>query len=218
MFATTLTGTYASVFDMGKFLAGDPDKGFIGHVPVPGATGRYHDFVVQYDPITHQDKFYGGAQPGGYFVFDVSKPETPQAAHLRHRRTGSVYSSFGRGHTITPTPDGRYIVTESEFQYAPLRIFDLKPGLDGTVPTISQSIGAWTANWKHLPHNHEVRWPYVFVSAYEDGLQVFNMLDPTNPITVGFYRTYDGPTMSGVTQVARPDSAEISQRKGLAVC
>ena len=88
MFATTLTGTYASVFDMGKFLAGAPDKGFIGHVPVPGATGRYHDFVVQYDPVTHQDKFYGGAQPGGYFVFDVSKPETPQAADVRHRRTG----------------------------------------------------------------------------------------------------------------------------------
>jgi hypothetical protein len=214
MFATTLTGTYASVFDMGKFIAGDPNKGFIGHVPVPGATGRYHDFVVQYDPITHQDKFYGGAQPGGYFVFDVSKPETPKLLTSVTVEPGAVYSSFGRGHTITPTPDGRYIVTESEFQYAPLRIFDLKPGLDGTVPTISQSIGAWTANWKHLPHNHEIRWPYVFVSAYEDGLQVFNMLDPTNPITVGFYRTYDGPTMSGVTQVARPDSAEISQRKG----
>jgi hypothetical protein len=38
-----------------------------------------------------------------------------------------------------------------------------------------------------------VRWPYVFVSAYEDGLQVFNMMDPTNPYTVGYYDTFDGP-------------------------
>jgi hypothetical protein len=32
----------------------------------------------------------------------------------------------------------------------------------------------------------------VFVSAYEDGLQVFNIMDPSNPYTVGFYDTYEG--------------------------
>ncbi|HEY5022004.1 MAG TPA: hypothetical protein VII30_05870, partial [Gemmatimonadaceae bacterium] len=117
MFATTLTGTYASIYDMGKFLAGAKDKGYIGRVPVPGATGRYHDFVVEYDPITHQDKFYGGAQPGGYFVFDVSKPETPKLLTSITTAPGAVFSSFGRGHTITPTPDGKYVVTETEYQY-----------------------------------------------------------------------------------------------------
>ena len=103
-------------------------------------------------------------------------------------------AGMSRGHTFTPTPDGRYAVAETEYYYAPLRIFDLKPGLDGSVKTISRPVGAWTADWKNLPHNHEVRWPYVFVSAYEDGLQVFNMMDPTNPYTVGFYDTFDGPT------------------------
>ena len=100
------------------------------------------------------------------------------------------------GHTITPTPDGRYVVTETEYQYAPLRIFDLKPGLDKKVQTISQPIGAWTADWHDLAHNHEVRWPLVFVSAYEDGLQVFNMLDPTDPYTVAYYDTFGGPHMT----------------------
>ena len=214
LFATTLTGTYASIFDMAKFLAGAPDQGLIARVPVPGATGRYHDFYVGYDPITHQDKFYGGAQPGGYFVFDVSKPETPRLLVSVVDAPEVIVSGFGRGHTITPTPDGRYLVTESEYQYAPLRIFDLKPALDGKVQSINQPIAAWTPNWKHLPHNHEIRWPYVFVSAYEDGLQVFNMIDPTDPITVGYYRTYDGPHRAGVTQAGRPDSAEVSLRAG----
>ncbi len=89
------------------------------------------------------------------------------------------------GHTFTPTPDGRYAILESEYQYAPLRIIDLKPALDGEVETISRPIGAWTARWKGLPHNHEVRWPYVFVSAYEDGVQIFNMMDPTKPVHGG---------------------------------
>jgi hypothetical protein len=88
---------------------------------------------------------------------------------------------------------------ESEYQYAPLKIFDLKPGLDGTVKNISRPIGAWNADWRALSHNHEVRWPYVFVSGYEDGLQVFNMMDPTNPYTVGYYYTCQCPHEAGVT-------------------
>ena len=78
-----------------------------------------------------------------------------------------------------------------------LDTFDFKPGLDGTVKTISRPIGAWTMNWRDLPHNQEVRWPYVFVSAYEDGVWVFNMMDPTNPYTVGYYFTYEGPHQRG---------------------
>ena len=89
-------------------------------------------------------------------------------------------------------------MTETEYQYAPLRIFDLKPGLDGTVKTISRPIGAWTADWKHLSHNHEVRWPYVFVAALEDGMQVFNMMDPTNPYTVGSTTPMTGPIGKGL--------------------
>jgi hypothetical protein len=102
------------------------------------------------------------------------------------------------GHTFTPSPDGRYAVAEYEYQYAPLRIFDLKPALDGQVQTISRPIGAWTADWRNVSHNTEVRWPYVFVAAYEDGLHVINMMDPTKPYTVGYYDTYDGPHGAGV--------------------
>src|SRR5262249_8612332 len=106
------------------------------------------------------------------------------------------------GHTITPSPDGRYVVTETEVQYEPLRIFDLQPGLDKKVQTISHPIGAWTADWRNLAHNHEVRWPYVFVSAYEDGLQVFNMLDPTDPYTMGSYHTFFGGHQTGCCSAA----------------
>jgi hypothetical protein len=48
-----------------------------------------------------------------------------------------------------------------------------------------------------MPHNLQIRWPYVFVSDYEDGLQVFNMMDPTNPYTVGYYYSCDCPHPQG---------------------
>ena len=59
-------------------------------------------------------------------------------------------------------------------------------------------ISAWTADWRHLVHNHEIRWPYVFVSGYMDGLQVFSLMDPYDPVTVAYYDTYVGPLNTDV--------------------
>ena len=186
---TTTSGPHGNVYDLERFLADDPEHGLVTRIPNPStSTDRgYHDFYVGYDPARRQDRLYG-AGAGGYYVFDVTDITQPR---LVTSITGAA--GMARGHTFTPTPDGWYGVAETEYQYAPLRIFDMKPGLDGEVEAVSRPIGAWTMRWKGLPHNTEVRWPYVFVSAYEDGMQVFNMMDPTSPYTVGFYDTYDGP-------------------------
>ena len=191
----TVSGPFANAYDMETFLAGGADYGLVGRVPVPGNPAEisrgYHDFYVAYDPATRVDRFYG-AGAGGYFVYDITDITAPK---LLTSVTG--VAGVSRGHTFAVTPDGRYGIGETEYQYAPLRLFDLKPGLDGDAQNISRPIGAWTSNWKHLPHNTEIRWPYVFVSSYVDGLQVFNMMDPTNPYTVAYYDTYDGPNNQG---------------------
>ncbi|HEX7051098.1 MAG TPA: hypothetical protein VF188_12895 [Longimicrobiales bacterium] len=190
---TTVSGPFANIYDLGRVVDGDVENALVGRVPVPEGSGGgagirgYHDFFVGFHPASGQDRFYGGGT-GGYYVYDITDIQQPQ---LLTSITG--VSGVQWGHTFTPTPDGRYVVAETEYQYAPLRIFDLKPGLDGEVATIREPVGAWTANWKHLVHNHEMRWPFVFVSGYLDGLQVFNMMDPTNPITVAYYDTYLGP-------------------------
>ena len=205
---TTVSAEYANVFDMGKFLRDGPEEALVAKIPIPEslemerrrrteqAGGRllraYHDMYAGYDPATGQDKFYGGGA-GGYYVYDISNLNEPT---LLTSITG--VRGVNWGHTFTPTPDGRHAVGETEYQWAPLRIYDLKPGLDGEVPTINHAIGAWTANWENLAHNHEVRWPLVFVSAYEDGLGVFNMEDPTKPFTVAYYDTYLGPHKVGM--------------------
>jgi hypothetical protein len=188
---TTVKAPRANVYDLEKVLAGgDPAQWKVAEIPIPdnretsvlGMQG-YHDFYLGYDPATHQDKFYGAGR-GGYYVYDIT---TITQAKLLTSITGS--SGVAWGHTITPDPTGRYVVTETEYTYAPLRMFDLKPGLEGKVQTIVQPIGAWMPDWHDLPHNHEVRWPFVFVSSYEDGIQVFSMVDPTHPVTVGWYYT-----------------------------
>jgi len=183
---TTARGPFANVYDLGTLVEDGPESALAGRVPVPGVEddqGSYHDFYVAYHPDTGEDRFYGGGT-GGYFIYDVSDLESPE---LRITLTGINGVSWG--HTFTPTPDGRYVIGESEYQYSPLRIFDLQPALDGEVTNIRRPVSAWTAHWEHLVHNHEVRWPYVFVSGYMDGLQVFDMTDAANPQTVAYFDT-----------------------------
>lgn len=189
----TVSGPFAAVYDLGQLVDGGGSE-MVAQIPIPDPDGQgdnrrrgYHDFYLGYHPDTGTDRFYGGGT-GGYYVYDVTDLSDPQ---LVTQVVG--VSGVRSGHTFTPSPDGRYAVAETEYQYAPIRIFDLQPGLDGDVPAIRRPISAWTANWKNLVHNHEVRWPFVFVSGYLDGLVVFNLMDPTNPITVGHYDTYIGP-------------------------
>ncbi|MBT6889389.1 MAG: hypothetical protein HOA23_15180 [Gemmatimonadales bacterium] len=190
---TTARAPGALVYDLGMIVDGDLENARVGMVPVPessagsGDSRGYHDFYVGYQPDTGEDRFYGGGT-GGYYIYDVSVVTNPE---LRITLTG--VSGVTYGHTFTPSPDGRYVIAETEYQYAPLRIFDLQPALEGEVTNIRSPISAFTADWRNLVHNHEVRWPYVFVSGYLDGLQIFNLQDPVNPVSSGYYDTYIGP-------------------------
>ncbi|MFB6241117.1 MAG: hypothetical protein ABEJ46_06135, partial [Gemmatimonadota bacterium] len=203
---STVNDPHTNVYDLGTVVEdGNGENALMAQVPLPGEESDqyrgYHDFYVGYHPASGQDRFYGGGT-GGYFVYDVSGVPTPSEASGEPASDFTLLTSVTGvpgvrwGHTFTPGPRGRYAVGETEYTLAPLRIFDLKPGLDGKVETITGPISAWTPNWRHLPHNHEMRWPYLFVSAYQDGLQVVNLMDPREPKTVGWYDTYLGPNGS----------------------
>ena len=197
---TTVSGPYANAYDLAKIVEGaSPEEALAGRVPNPqvSASGSrgYHDFYAAYHPDTDEDRFYGGGA-GGYYVYDITNLEAPE---LRISLTG--ISGVANGHTFTPSSDGRYVVAESEYEFAPLRIFDLQPALEGRVQTIRRPISGWTADYRNLVHNHEVRWPWLFVSGYLDGLQVVSLQDPANPVTVGYYDTYIGPRSTTRTPV-----------------
>jgi hypothetical protein len=190
----------AYIYDVDRIAAGDPNI-VVGKVAIPNAkevtyTPRpaWHDFYVGFDPASQQDRFYG-AGAGGGFVFDITNPAQPKLLASATNLAGVTGQ-----HTFTPTPDGRYalIMPLVEDWYAPAKIVDLKPSLDGSIATVSRPIGAWNASPQGIPHYSEVRWPYVFFASQSDGFQVVNMMDPTNPYTVGYYATRPGPYMHGV--------------------
>src|SRR5579871_6784676 len=216
LFASTSAKPYAQIFDLDKLLAGAANQGLVGQIANPSGVlqgntnveSGFNDFWAGYDPAAHQDKFYGAGN-GGYYVFDITRPEEPKLLTSMIGVMGVL-----AGGAITPTPDGHYAVTTTAYQFAPIRIFDLQPGLSGQLQTISEPVGAWTADWHDQPHNPEVRWPYVFVGSYEDGLQVFDMMDPKDPYTIAYYRTYPGPHQAGCCSTAYLTDPSADPRDG----
>jgi hypothetical protein len=190
---TAPQNAFAYVYDIDRIAAGSTEPAYKIEVPETAMKRGWHDFYVGYDPATKQDRLFG-AGGLGYYVFDITNPAEPK---LITSVTGAA--GVPRGHTFAPSPDGRYALTISEptYQYAPARVFDLKPGLDGTVKTISRPVGAWMPDWRGAVHNFEVRWPYIFVAGQSDAFHVVNFMDPTNPYDVGFYVTRPGPYLHG---------------------
>jgi hypothetical protein len=201
LLVTTTNGPRANVYDLEAFLAGAEDYGLISQIPWPstapdrtpyGALEGYHDFYVAYDPGSDRDLVYGSGF-NGYYIYDITDPTSPELAT-------SIVGVMGvqLAHTLTATPDAKIGVGQTEYRYSPVRIYDLEPGLSGERQTISSEVSAWTRNYEALSHNNELRYPYVFVTSYKDGLDIFDISDPENPKSVGHYDTYHGPEKAGL--------------------
>ena len=188
----------AYVYDIAQVAEGVREP--VASIPVPNPESTnyrtWHDTYLGYLPDAAQDRFYG-AGGGGFHVYDVTDLENP-------RLLTSVTNIPGveDGHTFTPTPDGRHALgmPVPTYQHSPIRIFDLQPpGSEGQVPNIvsGSGVGAWIAKFGGATHNHEIRWPYVFISGQDDGLQIVNITDATRPFTEGYYHTRGTPALYG---------------------
>jgi len=199
MVATT-SGPHANLYDLSAFLDGAEDYGLIGQVPWPstamdspyGSMVGYHDFYVAWEPESGRDILYGSGLDG-YYIYDITDLEHPELIT-------SIVGVMGVtiAHTLTATPDAKIGVGQTEYKYSPIRIYDLEQGIHDGRERITSEISAWTRNYEALSHNNEMRYPYVFVSSYKDGIDIFDISDPENPEGVAYYDTYFGPEKAGL--------------------
>src|SRR6185295_2466541 len=124
----------------------------------------------------------------GNYVYDINDLKTPKLIAT----IIAQYSMQSGGHTFVATPDGRYGMTiMTALAHQPVRLWDLKPALDGTTPSIKAPIVEWKVAPTESGHMIEIRWPYAFVADYEQGIRVLDMRMPHDPVEVGFYDTYN---------------------------
>ncbi len=108
---------------------------------------------------------------------------------------GRLYSGYS-SHSSWPTPDGNTLIVCRETSGGEVSFYDIT-----TPPNPSPSTGRNPAPFfvispasmgieADVPHNPVVVSNLLFVSWYQNGLQIFDITDKTKPVRIGSYDTY----------------------------
>lgn len=163
-------------------------------------TTKVHQITVRQkgDRVILYTSGWGGhdngnpASPGQTDLWDVTEMGSQPAQWL-----GRVYSGYN-SHSSWPTEDGNTLIVCREIPGGDVRFFDVSnPATltSNTAPFLtltpaSMGIGA------NIPHNPVVVGHYLFLSWYQNGLQVFDISEIARPVRIGFYDTFPGTATS----------------------
>ena len=159
----------------------NPDKPELLAV-VPDLQCKYiHDSYVRGDTL------YASSGGNGYCIYDMRDYTAPK--FLAAENTG------GYNHNSWLTTDGRYAYyTEEVPKGLPIRIVDLQKLGSGEIKAVGSFLDNLlnpTAPIKEaIAHNLYIRDNLLFVSQYEDGLLVYDISKPLQPVLRGFYDTH----------------------------
>lgn len=141
--------------------------------------GYVHDVYVR-DNIaycSHGDE--------GFYIWDYTYASDPQFK--------ASASTNGYNHSSWLSEDGSFAIFAEEVPPGlPLGIADLSE-VDNEIITITKyfQFPLITDDDKaNTPHNPFIMGNYAYVSYYEDGVQVIDLSDPTNPVLVGYFDTF----------------------------
>jgi choice-of-anchor B domain-containing protein len=101
---------------------------------------------------------------------------------------GSI-ASGSYTHTAWPTEDGNYVAVARETFGGDVKLWDIH---DPANPILASAISLPTTETYSM-HQVMITGNLLYISAYEAGVLVYDISDPTNPVEVASYKTYDGP-------------------------
>lgn len=148
----------------------------------PVEVGRYDPEYYIHDAHIKGDRMYACAGLTGFLdIVDISDKTNPVLLAQISDQTGYVHSAW-------TTEDDKYLIVAYETDGVPAIIWDIQD-LDNI-----EAVETYSANLASLVHNPYVRGDFSFFSHNTEGLRVMDVADPTLPVEVGYYDTYDGPS------------------------
>jgi hypothetical protein len=130
--------------------------------------------------------------PGQTDIWDVTQIGSQPAQWL-----GRIYAGYN-SHSSWPTDDGNTLIVCREMPGGDVKLYDItNPGsiMSNTPPLVTITPASMGLE-NDIPHNPVVVSNLLFLSWYQNGLQVFDITDRTKPVRVGFYDTYPGARSS----------------------
>jgi len=154
---------------------------------MPGQTlSGIHDLTV------YGDRIYANNTDAGFVAVDTS---ANFSAPVELGRKASAYSHASWAANI----NGREIVLHGDEGMAGsegaafLRVLDGDPAS----PTFMMDIGRYQSRREVGIHNIEVHGTRAYISYYQDGIRIVDLADPTHPVEVAHYNTWNPESAYG---------------------
>lgn len=158
-------------------LADPTNPTLLASIPLNG--GYMHDGYARGDTL------YANHGNVGLYIYDVSIPSMPIELG---RLTG--YPEAGYNHSCWLTDNGNHLVFCDETQGTAVKIADVSDPSDMGVTDLFRSVLEAPAATNSLAHNPIVIGDsLVFISYYDDGIQVFDISDPNEVALLAYYDT-----------------------------
>lgn len=146
----------------------------------PVKIGQYRNYYFHDTGIRNDTLAGAGIFGQGIDFVDISDPTNPRQINQ------FTYPAAGP-HGIDFSPDGKYIYVNNEINGEPWgKIFDVSDL--NNVSMVSQMIEAPNT----VSHNGYYRDGFYYLAYYTEGVTVWDVRDPYNPIRVAKYDTYTG--------------------------
>lgn len=152
--------------------------------------GYVHDVYVR-DHIA-----YCSHGNNGYAVYDLTDPNNPIPL--------SSQLTNGYNHSSWLTDDGNYAMVAEEVPTGlPMLVMDLTNVNSNDIQVVHSFKEPLLAptHIDNTPHNPFIVGDLMYVSYYEDGVVVFDISDPLNPVRVAYYDTSNNAVYNGYNNV-----------------
>lgn len=118
----------------------------------------------------------------GFAIVDFTDPLNPETLG-----TMTQYPFAGYNHSGWPTSDGQYYVLADENHGYPMKVIDVSDKED--IHSVTTIASAQDVLIETIPHNQVIACNYLYASYYYDGIQIYDISDPENPVRVKYYDT-----------------------------
>lgn len=155
----------------------------------PVLLDKFNLYDKVHDVYVRNDTAYCSASFWGYVVVDFSVPGSPVTI-------GGMpfYPYKGYNHSSWVNEKGIGVMAD-ETHGLPVKVIDVHNLSD--IKVLSYFSPRAIGDSSCIPHNPYLRGNHAFVSYYFDGLQIYDISNPVNPVRSGYYDTYPQPAFFG---------------------
>lgn len=119
----------------------------------------------------------------GFYLIDFSNPTDPVLLGIL-----TDYPQKGYNHSGWLADDQQHYYMCDETHGMDIKVVDVSDPSDMSVVNLFSA----ESTDNQIVHNAIVRGDYLYVSYYYDGVQIFDISDPANPVRFSYFDTFDG--------------------------